>query len=98
MCAETIITEQAEWNPESNIVTMLSLNTVLKWVWRAQQEGLDVIIVNPGVIIGPVPDQGVANLLKVSGGCLLYAGTTGFISVTDVVSISYELMNSTIKK
>jgi hypothetical protein len=64
MCAETIITEQAEWNPESNIMTMLSLNTVLKWVWRAQQEGLDVIIVNPGVIIGCVPDQGSGELIK----------------------------------
>jgi hypothetical protein len=40
----------------------------------------------------------VANLLKVSGGLSYAAGTTGFISVTDVVSISYELMNSTIKK
>jgi hypothetical protein len=38
-------------------------------VWRAQQEGLDVIIVNPGVIIGPgFPIKEVANLLKKSGG------------------------------
>jgi nucleoside-diphosphate-sugar epimerase len=63
-------------------------------------EGLDVIIVNPGVIIGPgFPIKEVANLLKKSGGLSYYTlGTTGFISVTDVVSISYELMNSTIKK
>jgi hypothetical protein len=46
-------------------LTMLSLNTVPKWVWRAQQEGLDVIIVNPGVIIGPgFPDQGSGELIK----------------------------------
>jgi hypothetical protein len=60
-----------------------------------------VIIVNPGVIIGPgFPDQGSGEpLKKVSGGLSYYTlGTTGFISVTDVVSISYELMNSTIKK
>jgi hypothetical protein len=39
----------------------MPLNTVPKWVWRAQQEGLDVIIVNPGVIIGPgFQDQEVA--------------------------------------
>jgi nucleoside-diphosphate-sugar epimerase len=86
---ETIITE-AEWNPESNIVTMLSLNTVPKWRSCAQQEGLDVIIVNPGVIIGPgFPDQGSGELIKKSVWwlILLYAGTTGFISVTDVVSV-----------
>jgi hypothetical protein len=55
-----------------------------------------VIIVNPGVIIGPGSDQG-SELIK-SVWWLILLGTTGFISVTDVVSISYELMNSTIKK
>jgi hypothetical protein len=60
-----------------------------------------VIIVNPGSLSDPdFRIKEVANLLKkVSGGLSYYTlGTTGFISVTDVVSISYELMNSTIKK
>jgi nucleoside-diphosphate-sugar epimerase len=34
-------------------------------VWRGQQEGLDVIIVNPGVIVGPgFQDQGSGELIK----------------------------------
>jgi nucleoside-diphosphate-sugar epimerase len=98
---ETIITEQAEWNPEKQHSDYaISKYGAEMEVWRAQQEGLDVIIVNPGVIIGPgFPDQGSGELIKkVSGGLSYYTlGTTGFISVTDVVSISYELMNSTIK-
>jgi nucleoside-diphosphate-sugar epimerase len=34
-------------------------------VWQRQQEGLDVIIVNPGVIIGPgFPEQSSGQLFK----------------------------------
>jgi hypothetical protein len=53
MCTETIITER-EWNPESNIVTMLSLIRCRNG--GIQQEGLDVIV-NPGVIIDRISDQ-----------------------------------------
>jgi hypothetical protein len=69
-------------------------------VWRAQQEGLDVISKSRSHYRTRISDQGSGELIKkVSGGLSYYTlGTTGFISVTDVVSISYELMNSTIKK
>lgn len=69
-------------------------------VWRAQQEGLDVIIVNPGVILGPgFQEQGSGVLFtKVANGLSFYTmGTTGFVAVTDVVRISTELMKSEIK-
>jgi nucleoside-diphosphate-sugar epimerase len=34
-------------------------------IWRGQQEGLDVIIVNPGIIIGPgFQEQGSGQLLR----------------------------------
>jgi nucleoside-diphosphate-sugar epimerase len=34
-------------------------------IWRGQQEGLDVIIVNPGIIIGPgFQEQEAANFLR----------------------------------
>jgi hypothetical protein len=33
------------------------LNTVLKWKCGGHQEGLDVIIINPRVILGPVLDH-----------------------------------------
>jgi nucleoside-diphosphate-sugar epimerase len=33
-------------------------------IWRGQQEGLDVIIVNPGIIIGGFQEQGSGQLLR----------------------------------
>ncbi len=51
---ETIITEATEWNPE----VLHSDYAISKYggemeVWRGHQEGLNVVIVNPGVIFGP---------------------------------------------
>lgn len=69
-------------------------------VWRGQQEGLAVIIVNPGVILGPgFNEQGSGQLFtKVKNGLKFYTlGTTGFVAVTDVVRIVHELMQSEIK-
>lgn len=98
---ETVINEEAEWNPEKQHSDYaISKYGAEMEVWRAQQEGLDVIIVNPGVIIGPgFPNQGSGELIsKVAKGMSYYTlGTTGFIAVTDVVAITYELMNSTVK-
>ena len=51
---EVTINEQSEWNPEE----LHSDYAITKYgaemeVWRGQQEGLKVLIVNPGVIFGP---------------------------------------------
>lgn len=101
LSTETVITEEAEWNPEKKHSDYaISKYGAEMEVWRGQQEGLDVIIVNPGVIVGPgFPDQGIGELIKkVKKGMPYYTlGTTGFIAVTDVATISYDLMNSPIK-
>ena len=101
LSSETVITEAAEWNPEKKHSDYaISKYGAEMEVWRGQQEGLDVIIVNPGVIIGPgFPEQGSGALIKkVANGMTYYTtGQTGFIAVTDVVQISYMLMNSTIR-
>ena len=101
LSTETIITEAAEWNPEKKHSDYaISKYGAEMEVWRGQQEGLDVIIVNPGVIVGPgFEDQGSGELIKkVEKGMPYYTlGTTGFIAVTDVATIVYNLMNSTIK-
>ena len=102
---EKFITEETEWNPElPHSDYAISKYGAEMEVWRGQQEGLDVIIVNPGVIIGPVlrfPDweQGSGQLLtKVKKGLRYYTlGATGFITVTDVVLIAQQLMQSNIK-
>ncbi|MEG1237050.1 MAG: NAD-dependent epimerase/dehydratase family protein [Flavobacterium sp.] len=102
---ETYITEETDWNPEKphSDYAISKYGSEME-VWRAHQEGLDVIIVNPSVILGPIPktknkQQGSAELyLKVANGLSFYTlGSTGFITVDDVVKISRQLMNSEIK-
>lgn len=102
---ETYITEETDWNPEkSHSDYAISKYGAEMEVWRAVQEGLDVIIVNPGVILGPIPkfrnwEKGSGELYqKVAKGLSFYTlGSTGFIAVTDVVKIVFDLMKSDIK-
>lgn len=97
---EIIITEETEWNPEKpHSDYAISKYGAEMEIWRGQQEGLDVIIVNPGVIIGPgFFDQGSGQLFEnVRNGLSFYTlGTTGFVSVSDVVIIMKQLMKSEI--
>ena len=98
---ETIITEETEWNPEKpHSDYAISKYGAEMEVWRGQQEGLNILIINPGVIIGPgFQEQGSGLLFKkVADGLSFYTlGTTGFVAVSDVVRICNELMNSDIK-
>jgi nucleoside-diphosphate-sugar epimerase len=66
-------------------------------VWRASQEGVPVVIVNPGVIIGSgFWQKGSGHMFtKVQQGLKFYTtGITGFVGVQDVVQIMQRLMNS----
>jgi dihydroflavonol-4-reductase len=102
---ETIITEETEWNPEKpHSDYAISKYGAEMEVWRGLQEGLDVVIINPGVILGPIPkskntEQGSAELYtKVANGLSFYTlGNTGFVAVDDVVRIASILMKSEIK-
>jgi dihydroflavonol-4-reductase len=97
---ESIITEETEWNPEKpHSDYAISKYGAEMEIWRGQQEGLKVIMINPGVIIGPgFWNQGSGELFtKVKNGLPYYTkGSTGFVAVADVVSIMYQLMNSSI--
>ncbi|KFF04926.1 NAD-dependent epimerase/dehydratase family protein [Flavobacterium reichenbachii] len=102
---ETYITEETDWNPEKpHSDYAISKYGAEMEVWRGLQEGLDVIILNPGVILGPIPktkncDQGSAEFYtRVANGLSFYTiGSTGFITVTDVIKTAFDLMKSTIK-
>jgi nucleoside-diphosphate-sugar epimerase len=95
---ETIITEETEWNPE----VLHSDYGISKYgaemeVWRGHQEGLQVVIVNPGVIFGPgFYNQGSgAFFTSIKKGMPFYTnGSTGYIDVSDVVKTMRLLMNS----
>lgn len=97
---ESIITEETEWNPEKpHSDYAISKYGAEMEIWRGQQEGLEVVIVNPGIIIGPgFWNQGSGELFtKVKNGLPFYTkGSTGFIATADVVTVLYKLMNSQI--
>jgi nucleoside-diphosphate-sugar epimerase len=97
---ESIVTEETEWNPEKpHSDYAISKYGAEMEIWRGQQEGLKVVIVNPGVIIGPgFWNQGSGELFtKVKNGFPFYTkGSTGFVAVTDLTSIMYQLMKSPI--
>ncbi|MEZ4886817.1 MAG: NAD-dependent epimerase/dehydratase family protein [Chitinophagales bacterium] len=66
-------------------------------VWRGAAEGLNVVIVNPSVIIGEgYWNEGSSQLIsKVAKGLPFYpAGGTGFVDVKDVVEAMIGLMDS----
>jgi nucleoside-diphosphate-sugar epimerase len=69
-------------------------------VWRASQEGLDVVIVNPGVILGVgFFESGSGKIFhKVINDTKFYVNKqTGFVYIEDVVDFMIKLMQSSIK-
>jgi nucleoside-diphosphate-sugar epimerase len=66
-------------------------------VWRATQEGVPAVIINPGVILGTGVEGNPLELLckQIDKGLSFYPkGATGYVTVEDVVDVLFELMNS----
>ncbi|QBZ97400.1 NAD-dependent epimerase/dehydratase family protein [Flavobacterium sangjuense] len=98
--SEIPIDEETEWNPEAyHSDYAISKYGAEMEVWRAQQEGLQIVMVNPGVILGAtIWDEGSGEIFtKVKNGLNFYTlGETGYVGVKDVVSAMIQLMKSTI--
>jgi len=65
-------------------------------VWRAINEGLNAVIVNPSVIVGPGNwHRSSGQLIQVVWKGLKYyiEGMTGYVDVRDVVKVMIHLMN-----
>jgi len=94
------ISEETNWNPEDdNSVYAITKYGAEMEVWRGTQEGLDAVMVNPGVILGSgIWRYGTGNLFKKAQKGLKYytSGTVGLVSVDDVISVMIKLMNSNI--
>ena len=87
--------EKNEWTTHYGITKMLAEREV----WRAEQEGLEVVMVNPGIILGSSSNENKATMRVfkriASGKMPFYSnGTNGFIDVRDVARICIQLMNS----
>ena len=97
---EKVVSEESHWNKDKDhdMYAITKYGAEME-VWRASQEGIEVIIVNPGIIIGPgFWDSGSGRIFKkVNEGLNYYIPKiTGFVGVFDVVRAMQELMNSTI--
>ncbi len=96
-----LISESNVWNVEdSNYGYAITKYGAEIEVWRASQEGVPVVIVNPGVILGAgFWHSGSGELFsKIFNGFPFYTeGVTGFVSVTDVVKVMLHLMKSEIE-
>ncbi|MCK7589157.1 NAD-dependent epimerase/dehydratase family protein [Subsaxibacter sp. CAU 1640] len=100
--SDTPITEQTAWNPEDDH----SVYAITKYgaemeVWRGTQEGVDAVIVNPGIILGPGfwKDGGSGSLIyRIYKGFPYYtSGSTAYVDVDDVISAMTQFMASDVK-
>ena len=69
-------------------------------VWRASSEGLDVIILNPSIILGPGNwNKGSSKIFKtIYNGLRFYThGKSGYVDVYDVANIAVDFLNNEIK-
>lgn len=94
------IDENSQWSSAKNH----SAYSVSKFksemaVWRGIEEGLNAVIVNPSVILGPgFWTSGSGSLfVKAAKGMKYYtSGSTGFVDVRNVVDLMVKLMDSEI--
>lgn len=95
-----INTEESSWNKEEDhsVYAITKYGSELE-VWRGCQEGLNIVIVNPGIIIGPGYWRlGSGHFFKrIARGMTHYTtGVTGFVAIEDVIQIMVSLMQSTL--
>ena len=92
------IDEDNFWNPDgSNTVYAITKYGAEMELWRGTQEGLNVIIFNPGIIMGEGDyHTGSGQLFtRLYRGMKYYpSGTSGFVDVKDVVNMLIRGMQS----
>ncbi len=98
---ETLITEQTNWDSEKdNSVYAITKYGAELEVWRGSQEGLNCVIINPGIILGPGfwKGGGSGSLIRsIHKGLDYYPrGSSAYVDVWDTVAIMQQLMESDI--
>ena len=92
-----LVTEETNWIPtKKNSAYSDSKFFSEAEIWRGIEEGLDAVIVNPSIIIGPGNwDSSSPRIFKtVYEGLKFYTrGVTGYVDVNDVVKAMVSLMD-----
>ena len=90
--------EENTWlESNDNSFYAISKNKAENEIWRGVQEGLQSVIINPGIIIGPSTwhRSSTALFKKINSGLSFYpTGLNGFVDVRDVSNSIIELMKS----
>jgi dihydroflavonol-4-reductase len=92
--------ESMIWTPSKNhsVYSISKFHSEME-VWRGIEEGLEAVIVNPSVIIGPGDwdKSSTALFSAIYNGLKFYpSGSTGFVDVRDVALAMVQLMDSSI--
>ncbi len=94
------IGEDTWWkNDPANSWYAISKYTAEREAWRATEEGMDVVIVNPSIVIGPGNPARSSNAifaLAKKGFSWYTTGSGGFVDARDVADACIKLMNSEI--
>jgi nucleoside-diphosphate-sugar epimerase len=95
------ITEDTQWaDDDNNTEYAVSKHLAELEVWRGMEEGLDVFVVNPGIILGAGKwDKGSCRLFyNIKNGFKLYTqGVNGFVGVIDVAEAMTGMGMSEVK-
>ena len=94
-----IVTEETYWNNKKSSVYSTSKYHAEMEVWRGIAEGLNAVIINPSIILGPGDwSSGSSKLFATMyNGLKFYSkGTNGFVDVRDVADSLIKLMESNI--
>lgn len=92
------IAEENEWSSENASWYAKSKYAAEQEIWRSYHEGLDVVIVNPSIILGPGRWQAGSSKIfwQVWKGLRFYTtGSNGFVDVRDVARFMILAMQRT---
>jgi len=94
---QQLITEETNWVPSKKISGYSESKFFSETeIWRGIQEGLDAVIVNPSIILGPANwETGSSKIFKtIWDGMKFYTnGITGYVDVKDVAKAMVLLMD-----
>lgn len=93
-----LLTEKSHWTTDKNRSDYSVSKRYAEYeVWRGREEGLEAVIVNPGIVIGPGQwgSSSTSLILSCKDGMRFYpTGANGFVDARDVARFCVESMDS----